>query len=82
MPRGSLLTDEEKGVILAHYSHVLSLMEIVEEVGRSREAVTRFLKRPHPSHQPKWKARNKNLSDTAVRRIIREAAGTRNRQQR
>ena len=76
MPRGTRLTDHEKGEILAHASHGMSQREIAEEVGRSRDAVSRFLAKSLFHLQKEWKSRNQKLSRVAVRRIIREASQT------
>ena len=76
MPKAPLLRDDEKAAILAHHHHGMTIKEIAETLGRSRDAISRFLRNPHPQNQPKWKARNQKLSPTTVRRIIREASRT------
>jgi len=76
MPRGNLLTDHEKGEILAHSKHGMSQREIAEELGRSRYAASRFLADPHLHQQREWKPRNKKLTKVAVRRIVMEACKT------
>lgn len=76
MPCGKLFSDTEKGQILAHAHHGMSKREIATTMSRSRDAITRFLNRPHPSQQTPFKPRNKKLSQQTVRRIICEASKT------
>ena len=51
----------------------MSIRSISSEVERSRDAVSRFLKRPALGNQKKWKARNRKMTAGDKRLLIREA---------
>jgi IS30 family transposase len=71
MPRGTLLTDLEKGQILAHHRDDLSIAEIARNLGRSRRAIRGYLNDPACGSQTHRAGRHPLLSKRARRRIIR-----------
>ena len=73
MPRGTKLTDLEKGQITAHNSHGLSERAIAKLVGRSRPAVHAFLTDPGGQNVKKRTGPAKRLKPAGMRRLLREA---------
>ena len=76
MPRGSVLTDIEKGQILALQTTGATHEGIAKIVGRHRTTFQRFLARPQRRQQKMFKPRNKTLTDSVRRLLIREASNT------
>ena len=76
MPRGSVLTDVDKGKLLALNSTGASHRSIGKIVGRHRTTVQRLLSRPERRQKKRFKPRNKNLTDAGRRLLIREASKT------
>ena len=73
MPKYGPLPDWEKGQILALHSTGMSIRSISIEFKRSRDAVSRFLKRPGIGNLKNWKARNQKMTAGNKRLLIREA---------
>jgi len=67
MPRGFLLSDVEKGEILALQSECYSLREIANKIKRSVGAVHSFVRQKH-LHKPRRKVskNSKNVTDSAA----------------
>ena len=76
MHRGFILTDGEKGNILALDSTGATHSSIADALGRQRRTVQRLSARPQRRQQKKFKARNKKLTDAGYRLLIREASKT------
>lgn len=73
MPRGTLLTELEKGQILGLHSSCISVRAIAIELNRSRACVSTFLER-HGKNLPDKKNKNASkLSPQRKRALLREA---------
>jgi hypothetical protein len=82
MPRGTFLTPEEKTTLDALHAAKWSLHSMAKHIKRSRNAIRSYLKNPSKYGPKKRKATNKKLSETAKRRIVREASTTKKSCQR
>ena len=67
----------EKGQILALHSPRMSIRSSSIEVERSRDAVSRFLKRPAIGNQKNWKETNRKMTDGEKRFICEACKGKR-----
>jgi hypothetical protein len=76
MPRGTFLTPEEKTTLDALHAANWSLHRMANHIKRSRNAVRLYLKDPQKYGPKTRKPTNQKLSDTARRRIVREASNT------
>ena len=61
------------GQILSLHSTGMSIRAIAIDIGRSRDAVSRFLMHPAFGIQKKWKARNRKVTTLENRLLFREA---------
>ena len=73
MARGKLLSDVEKGQIIALRKESWSLRAIAKELNRSVGAVQNFVKRPHKTHKPKSTRNAKKITRRQTALLIREA---------
>lgn len=73
MPRATLLTAEEKAVILAHDETGMNVTEIARCVQRHHSTVGRFLRQPNRSQPASRRPTNKKLSCRDVRHIVQTA---------
>ncbi|XGW19025.1 hypothetical protein V3C99_003105, partial [Haemonchus contortus] len=76
MGRGSLLSDFEKGQILAKKEQGLSNRRIARDLGRSHTVVDNFIKNPEEYGTRRSAGRPSLLSDRDKRRILREASNS------
>lgn len=76
MPRGKILTDLEKGQILAFKAENLSLREIARRLDRSLRVVQNFLKSPTDYGKIKRPGRKNKLSERDVAHITRLASNS------
>lgn len=76
MPRNRLLTELEKGQILAYNRENLSLREIGRRINRSHIVVRNFLSNPSTYGTKRTGGPKKKLSRRAERRIIRVASNS------
>ncbi|CDF41124.1 unnamed protein product [Chondrus crispus] len=74
MPRKSRLSDFEKGQILAHKSNCWTVSHVADELRRSRNVVTSFLRNENGYNQKNNGGRPRKMTDADKRRIIREAS--------
>lgn len=74
MPRGTYLTSEEKGKILAFREEGFSFRNIARKIGRSHNVVWQFLHNPDAYGSLKRGGPKKKLSKRDERRIIRAAS--------
>ncbi|CAM9970876.1 unnamed protein product, partial [Choristocarpus tenellus] len=73
MPRGSKLTEMEKGIILALHKVGESHRKIAELIGRSKTVVTQFLKDPSSYGSAPKSGRRSKLTSSARRQVVRHA---------
>lgn len=73
MPRGQLLSDVEKGQILALRHELIPIRRIAHTMQRSVGAVQGFLKRQNKPPRAQRRPNAKKLSDQQVRALLREA---------
>lgn len=73
MPKGKLLSEQERAVIMAHHSHQESPTEIARLIGRHVTTIRRFLQAPQMSKPARTHKPNRKLSDRDVR-YIRQVA--------
>ena len=76
MGRGSLLSDFEKGQILAKKEQGLSNRRIARDLGRSHTVVDNFIKNPEEYGTRRSAGRPSLLSDRDKRRTLREASNS------
>lgn len=76
MPRGSVLTDIEKGKILALQSTGATHEGIGKIVRHHSTASEQFLARPQRRYKKMFKPRNRKLTDSGRRLLIFEASKT------
>lgn len=74
MPRGTSLTDIEKGQILAYHEENYSYRAIGRKIGRSDFVVRAFLKSPDTYGAKKTRGCVKKLQPRDIRRLNREAS--------
>ncbi|KAL1490304.1 hypothetical protein ABEB36_013020 [Hypothenemus hampei] len=74
MPRGTYLTELEKGKILAFSEEQLGLREIARRIGRSHKVVYNFLRNPHEYGTHKKGGPKKKISPRSERRLINLAS--------
>ena len=74
MPRGPLLTDMEKGQILALHHQLMSLRDISKELGRPVGAIQRFLKNPGRVSRARADVPGQKLSVRQEKAMIRKAS--------
>lgn len=74
MPRGTILSEEERKIILQLQSNGLSLHRISQVTNRSRNVVRAFLTNPTSYGATKRSGRPAKISPTTRRLIIREAS--------
>lgn len=76
MPRGTVLSDEEKGKIVAYEDEGLNYAQISQKIGRSRCVIRSFLKN-RDKYGKKYKTGRKHkLSDRDKRIIIKKASNS------
>ncbi|RHY45712.1 hypothetical protein DYB38_011696 [Aphanomyces astaci] len=76
MPAGSKLSEEEQGMILALKAVGKGLREIERLIGRSRGAITLFLKDTAAYNTKKRTGRPPKVTSTDIRRLIRTASNS------
>ena len=76
MGRRGSLTDIERGQILSFNEEHVTQSDIARRIGRSRNAVQRFLSDPATYGKKKSPGRPKKLTSKAKRRLLREASRT------
>ncbi|ETV69094.1 hypothetical protein H257_15064 [Aphanomyces astaci] len=76
MPAGSKLSDKEQGMILALKAVVKGLREIERLIGRSKGAITLFLKDAAAYNTKKRTGRPPKVTHTDIRRLIRTASNS------
>ncbi|KAF0709763.1 hypothetical protein AaE_012778 [Aphanomyces astaci] len=76
MPAGSKLSEEEQGMILALKDVGKGLREIERLIGRSRGAITLFLKDTAAYNTKKRTGRPPKVTRTDIRRLIRTASNS------
>lgn len=76
MPRGSYLSDFEKGQISAYLKSGLSFREIARKINRSHVVVTNFANNPSGYGTKKTGGPKKKISERDKRRIINCASNT------
>lgn len=76
MPRGTSLTNLEKGKILAFKEENVGFREIARRIGRSHRVVQNFLKNPDGYGQVKRPGRKRKIDQRGVSRILRAASNS------
>lgn len=76
MPRGTVLSDEEKGKIGAYEDEGLNYAQISRKVGRSRCVIASFLKNRQKYGKKYKTGRKPKLSDRDKRMIINKASNS------
>lgn len=76
MPRGTYLSEQEKGKILAYRECDVGIREIARRLNRSHHVVLNFLKNPHGYGNNKKGGPKKKLSGRTQRRIIKAASNS------
>lgn len=76
MPRGTLLTEREKGQIEAFSQEGLSQREIARRLKRSPKVIQNFLKNPNNYASKKDHGRHKKLSKRQERHVVRTASNS------
>ena len=76
MPRGTYLTDVEKGKILAFLENELSFREIDRKLGRSDRVVRNFAKNKSQYDKNKTEGPKRKLSARDRRRIVKAASNS------
>jgi transposase len=74
MPRGTVLSKEERGQVIAHVTHGMSERAIAKAIGRSRSVVHAFLLDPEGYNTIKRPGRPKMLTPAAERLLLRTAS--------
>lgn len=76
MPRGTYLSEQEKGKILAYRDSDVKIREIARRLNRSHHVVLNFLKNPDGYGKNKKGGPKKKLSKRCQRRIINAASNS------
>lgn len=76
MGRGTTLTLEERGKILAYHDSKLTTRQIAEKIGRSQSVVSHFIRNPSSYGKNMHKPTRKALTTSEERRILREASNS------
>lgn len=76
MRRGKLLSELQKGMILAYTAQGLSHRKIAEKVGCEHKAVANFLKNPQNYGKRRRYGRKRTVSDREKRRILWAASNS------
>lgn len=76
MPRGKVLNDQEKGMIIGYHDSGLSMREIARRTGRSLCVVQNFLTDRDKYGKNKRKPRKSKFSDRVKRQIIKSASNS------
>ena len=76
MPRGTFLSEKERTTLDALKAANWSLHQMAAHIQRTRCVVRNYLKDPKNYGPKRRKQTKKKLSDTAKRRIVREASNT------
>ena len=76
MPRGTYLSDVEKGKILAFLENGLSFREIGRKLGRSDKVVRNFAKNQSQYGKNKTEGPKRKLSERDRRRIVKAASNS------
>ncbi|XP_065642767.1 uncharacterized protein LOC136074383 [Hydra vulgaris] len=76
MPKGKVLTDIEKGQILAYHQEKVPNREIARRLKRSDHVICNFLKNPTDYVTIKRKPKKSKVSDCEKRRIVRLASNS------
>ncbi len=72
MARGNVLSDYEKGMIVAYRENGRSQADIARQLGRSRSCICQFLQRHDaPQQDPIRRGRPKKISERSLRRVVR-----------
>lgn len=78
MPKGTSLTDFEKGEIMAHYDHGLSSRQIAIFVKRSKTVINNFLKDPEGYGSKKRTGRKRKLKKRTMNSVVNKLKNTQN----
>uniref|UniRef100_A0A915LUB1 Tc3 transposase DNA binding domain-containing protein n=1 Tax=Meloidogyne javanica TaxID=6303 RepID=A0A915LUB1_MELJA len=76
MPRAKILTELERGKIIAFNDLGFSQREIAKRIGRSQKVICYFLKNPEGYGTIKRCGRHPKLSKRLKRRILKEVSNT------
>lgn len=76
MPRGTYLTEEERGKILAFRECNVGIREIARRLGRSHHVIINFLRNPERYGNNKTGGPKKKLSERTQRRIVQTASNS------
>ena len=82
MPKGKVLTDIEKGQILAYHREKVLNREIARRLKRSDHVIRNFLKNPTDYETIKRKPKKSKVSGREKRRIVRRASNSVHKQKR
>jgi IS30 family transposase len=76
MPKGSVLSERERGMVEAYRREKVPLREIARRLSRSDSVIRNFLKNPRKYATTKRKAKQSKLSARDERRIVKLASNS------
>lgn len=76
MPRGKILSEEEKGKIRAYKDDGHTNRWIGRKIGRSHDVINRFLRNPAEYGRAKGRGRKPKLTKRMKRRILRDVSNS------
>lgn len=76
MPKGSVLNEKERGMILAFKQEGVSLREIGRRINRSDKVIRNFINDPQKYNTIKRKPRKTKISDREKRKIVNLASNS------